>query len=102
MNTTITARHCDVGDDVKQRANDLIEKVAKLAHRPQRAEVVFDMDHQSMIVELILHLPRGVTRVASAEADTFPTAIDRAVDKLRHQLEKDKDLAKDARRLKIA
>jgi ribosomal subunit interface protein len=102
MNTTITARHCDVGEDIKQRATDLLERVSKLAQRPQSAEVVFNVDHQSKIVELILHLPRGVTRVASAEADTFPTAMDKAADKLRHQLEKDKDLAKDARRQKTA
>ena len=89
MRTTITARHCEIPDDLRQRASDLIGRAAKLAHRPQRAEVIFDDDHQRKVVELLLHLPRGQTRVASAEASDFQTALDRALDKLKHQLDKD-------------
>jgi len=89
MNTTITQRHCEIPEDLKDRATSLVERVSKLAHRPVSAEVVFDDDHNSKIVELILHLPRGQTRVASAEAVDFLTALDRAGDKLKHQLGKD-------------
>jgi len=42
-------------------------------------------------VELILHLPRSRTHVASAEAADFQTALDRAMEKLKHQLDKDGD-----------
>lgn len=89
MKTTITARHCEIPDDLRERARTLVERLARVAHRPQSAEVLFDEDHQRRLVELILHLPRGQYRVASAEAGDFLTALDRAADKLKHQLGKD-------------
>ena len=91
MNTTITARHCEIVPELRERATALMERVSKLSHRPQRAEVIFDDDHQRKVVELILHLPRSRTHVASAEATDFQTALDRAMEKLKHQLDKDGD-----------
>jgi ribosomal subunit interface protein len=88
MNTTVTARHCEIAPDLRERAASLMSRVSKLAHRPQRAEVIFDEDHHRRVVELLLHLPRGQTRVATAEAADFQTALDRAVEKLKHQLDK--------------
>lgn len=88
MQTTVTARHCEIPDALREQARLVLERVVKAAHRPQRAHVVFDVDHQKRVVELKLHLPRGTTRIATAEAADFRTALDRAADKLRHQLEK--------------
>ncbi|MBI4501295.1 MAG: ribosome-associated translation inhibitor RaiA [Gemmatimonadetes bacterium] len=89
MKTRITARHCEIAPDLRERANALMERVSKLSHRPQRGQVIFDDDHQRKVVELILHLPRAQTRVASAEAADFQTALDRAAEKLKRQLVKD-------------
>ena len=88
MKTMITARHCDIPDELRERATALMQKLGKMAHRPQRAEIVFDEDHQRKVVELRMFLPRGQTHVASAEATDFRTALDRAVEKLRPQLDK--------------
>lgn len=88
MRTTVTARHCDIPEELRARAATLIAKVAKAAHRPQRAEVVFDADHGQKVVEIHLYLPRGQVKIASAEADDFRSALDRAVDKVRNQLDK--------------
>jgi ribosomal subunit interface protein len=88
MRTTVTARHCDIPEELRSRAETLIAKAAKAAHRPQRAEVVFDADHGQKVVEIHLYLPRGQVKVATAEADDFRSALDRAVDKVRNQLDK--------------
>ncbi len=88
MRTTVTARHCEIPDDLKERAATLVEKVARAAHRPQRADVIFDVDHGRKVVELQLVLPRGRVRVATAEDDDFRSALDAAVAKLRNQLGK--------------
>lgn len=88
MRTTITARHCEIPDELRERAEQVTDKLAKAAHRPQRAEVVFDVDHGQKVVEVMLHLPRGQVQVASGEADDFRTALDRAADKIRNQLDK--------------
>ena len=88
MRTAITARHCEIPADLRERAAGLMDRLAKLAHRPQKAEIIFDDDHQRKVVELLLRLPRGQTRVASAETSDFHTALDRAAEKLKHQLDK--------------
>ncbi|MFQ5703128.1 MAG: HPF/RaiA family ribosome-associated protein [Gemmatimonadales bacterium] len=89
MRITVTARHCHISDELKARAEQIVERVAKIASRPQRAEIIFDVDHGVKVVELKLTLPRGIIRVSSAEADDFRTAVDRAAAKLRNQLDKD-------------
>ncbi len=88
MKMIITARHCEIPDDLRERAVELVEKTAKRAVRPQRAEIIFDEDHQQRIVELQLYLAGGQVRVCTAEASDFRTALDRALDKLRNQLDK--------------
>lgn len=96
MRTTVTARHCDIPDELRDRAKQVVAKIAKAAHRPQRAEVVFDVDHGQKVAELKLFLPRGQVKVATAEADDFRTALDRTAAKLRNQL--DKNAGRPARR----
>ncbi len=88
MDITITARHCDVSEELKARAEYVVNKVAKIASRPQSAEIIFDEDHGAQVVELKLRLPRGIVKIASAEAADFRTAVDRAAAKLRNQLDK--------------
>jgi ribosomal subunit interface protein len=88
VKTTITARHCEIADEIRTRAAEVAEKLAHLAHRPQRMEIVFDDDHQRRVVELKMWLPRGQVLVATGEESDFRTALDRAAEKLRSQLEK--------------
>jgi ribosomal subunit interface protein len=88
MQVIVTARHCEIPDALRAQARLAMARVTKAAHRPQRAQVVFDVGHQRKVVELKLMLPRGATRIATGEAADFRTALDRAVEKLRRQLEK--------------
>ena len=88
MKTTVTARHCVIPEEIRTRAADVADKLARMAHRPQRMEIVFDVDHQRRVVELKMWLPRGQTLVAAGEETDFRTALDRAAEKLRSQLEK--------------
>jgi ribosome-associated translation inhibitor RaiA len=89
VQTTVTARHCDIPDDLRARAREVSDRLAKIAHRPLRMEIVFDADHGQQVVELKMWLPRGHTYVARAEATEFRSALDRAAERLRSQLAKD-------------
>ncbi len=88
MKITVTARHCGIDGGLRDRAVELITRTAKFASRPHRAEIVFDEDHNSNIVEFQLYLPRGHVHVSTGEAADFRTALDRAAQKLRNQLDK--------------
>jgi len=88
VRVTVTACHCEIDKVLRERAVKLIERIAKLVRRSQRAEVLFDNDHKRKVVEFRLYVSRGGLHVSTAEADDFRTALNRAADKLRNQLDK--------------
>jgi ribosomal subunit interface protein len=88
MHTTITARHCDIPDALRERALQVTERLGSLASRPLDAAVTFEADGLGRRVELRLHDSRGELFVAKGEAPDHRTALDRAEEKLRRQLEK--------------
>lgn len=85
---TVTVRHSEIPDELREHAESLVERATKVAHRPQHAEVIFDSDHGKCVVEIHLTLTRGLVKVAHAEADDFRMALDTAIQKLRSQLDK--------------
>ena len=91
MQTTITARHCEISDALRERALAVVERLGNIATRPMEASVVFDTDGQQQTAELRLHLARGELLVARGEAADHRSALDRAEEKLRRQLEKASD-----------
>ncbi|MGH7581486.1 MAG: ribosome hibernation-promoting factor, HPF/YfiA family [Gemmatimonadales bacterium] len=88
MQTTITVRHCEISDALRERALAVVERLGSIATRPIEATVVFDLEGPQQIAELRLHVSRGEVLVAKGEAEDHRTALDRAEDKLRKQLEK--------------
>ena len=88
MQTTITARHCEISEALRERALTVIERLGNFATRPVEAAVVFDTEGPLQTAELRLHVSRGEVLVAKGEAEEHRTALDRAEDKLRKQLEK--------------
>ena len=88
MQTTITARHTEISDALRERALTVVERLGSFATRPIEATVVFDTEGLQRTAELRLHVSRGEVLVAKGEADDHRTALDRAEEKLRKQLEK--------------
>jgi ribosomal subunit interface protein len=88
MQTTITVRHCEIPEALRERALAVSERLAQLAPRPLEAAVVFDADGLEQVVELRLHVARGEPLIAKGEGVDHRTALDRAEAKLRRQLEK--------------
>jgi ribosomal subunit interface protein len=88
MEIIITARHGEVPDALRARAEQVVTRLARFAHRPTAANITFDAEHQRAIAELRLTAARGVLFVATGEAADHRTALDRAASKLRRQLDK--------------
>ena len=88
MRITITARHCEITDELRARARTLVERLAKIAARPHDAQVIFADDHGVAAVELRLHTARSKVYVAKAQADDHRSALDSAAQRVRRQLDK--------------
>lgn len=88
MQTTITARHCEISDPLRNRAITVMERLGSLASRAMEMTVVFGTEGIQQTVELRLHVGAGDILVASAEGADHRTALDRAEEKLRRQVER--------------
>jgi ribosomal subunit interface protein len=88
MRITITARHCEIPDELRMRAQTLLQRLAKLARRSLDGQVLFVADHGTPTVEVRLHAARGAVHVSTAGGSDHRTALDRAVAKVRRQLDK--------------
>jgi ribosomal subunit interface protein len=97
MQTTITVRHCEISDALRERAITVVERLGNMAYRPMDMTVVFDADGTQQTAELRLHLARGEVLVAKGEGADHRTALDRAEEKLRRQVERVSDRPRRAR-----
>ena len=88
MQTTITARHVEISDTLRDRAMTIVERLGSIAHRPMEMTVVFEADGLDQVAELLLHLARGEMLVARGDGPDHRTALDRAEEKLRRQVER--------------
>lgn len=88
MLMNITARHADVPADLKERAQQVLDRLARRATRPTSAHVTFDSGKTGASAEIVLNAARDQVYVAKADAADHRTALDRAIAKLQRQLEK--------------
>ena len=88
MQTTITARHGEVPEALRERAITVVERLGKVTPRPIDMTVVFDVDGLEQTAELRLHLAAGEILVAKGQGPDHRSALDRAEEKLRRQVER--------------
>lgn len=86
MRIQITARHCDVSDDVLERARDQVAALAKFDPRATSADVVFEEEKMTRKVEVIVHTDGAGPVVGHGQADEFRAAVDQVVDRVGRML----------------
>ena len=97
MQTTISARHSDVPEALRERAITVMERLGKMTPRPIDMAVVFDADGLEQTAELRLHMAGGEILVAKGQGPDHRSALDRAEEKLRRQVERASDRPRKAR-----
>ncbi len=88
MPVTISARHCDISEELKTRAQAVMERLETLASFPLEGTLVFDVAPTSATAEFRLKGGKGEPLVATGEAKDHRSALDRAEEKIRKQLER--------------
>jgi ribosome-associated translation inhibitor RaiA len=88
LTTTITARHCEIPAELRARADEVCRRLGAQAQRPLEASVTFDVEGQLRTAEIKLHSARGDVFVATGDGKDHRSALDRADEKVRRQIEK--------------
>lgn len=95
MNVTITERHCEVPQKVRDRAEAQIARLVKYEQRATAAEVVFSDERHTRKVEVIVHIDGAEHAVGRGEGNDFRSALDQVVDRLRRMLSEQRDRRRD-------
>ncbi len=86
MHTTITARHTELTESLRDRAQAVAERLADLSPQALEATVLFDEGPLAHRAEIRLHARGRKLLVGVGEGADHRTALDRAEEKLRPQL----------------
>ncbi len=92
MEVTVTGKHIDITDSIRQYAEDKVGRLPKFYDRITSVQVVADRyDSHRYQVELIAHVDRHDHFVATAHGDDLYACLDETVDKIGRQLHDLKD-----------
>lgn len=98
MRITVSARHTEITDALRQRARTVAGRLADLSPHALDATVVFDAGPLQQTVELRLHARGRKLLIGVGQGPDHRTALDRAEEKLRVQLMKAGKQRQNARR----
>lgn len=88
MRTTVTTRHCEIADPLRERTELVMQRLAALSDRAMEATVVYAVEGVHHTAELRLQAVGGSLLVATGDGPDHRTALDRAEGKLRRQLQR--------------
>ena len=88
MDVTITTRHCNIPDSLRDQSERLIRRFQRLHTRATSAVLCFEGEGFEKSVAARLHLGGGPPVVAHASGPTFRAALDRAFDRLERQVKR--------------
>ena len=95
MRVKIAARHCEISDPLRERAEKSMRRLTKYHARVTGADVVFSETKRIRHVEVVLSVDGSEPVVARAEGDQFRTALDRVFDRLSRRLRKAREAGTD-------
>jgi putative sigma-54 modulation protein len=92
MNITVTARHFDMSDALRERVERRFARLERFYQRVSRVEVTLTDEARQKRAEARAAIDGDVDVHAEATAHDFRTAVDSVYDKLARQLKRRHDL----------
>ncbi len=91
MNITMTGRHVEIRDEVRDYATEKINRLPRFYDRIHDVEFVLNFDSDQFTAELIVRADRKHTLVASETGPEPVVLVDVIIDKMERQLRKHKE-----------
>jgi putative sigma-54 modulation protein len=92
MNISITFRHMDASEAIKEYARDKVSKLQKFLRQPMSAKVTLSLDKLSHVAETQIS-SGGAHLEAKEVSDDMYASIDKVIDKLERQIRGTKGVA---------
>jgi len=91
MKVSITGRHMELTDAIREHAESRLAKTSDEFPRLMSAHLILDVEKYRQMAELVIHAPNHVVVDAKEESSDMYASIDSAVDKAMKQLRKMRD-----------
>jgi putative sigma-54 modulation protein len=91
----VTARHCEVPDDVRARTESQVLALAKYESRATAVDVVFSDEKHARKIELLVHIDGAEPVAAHGEGGDFRAALSEGIDRVSRMLRKQHDRRRD-------
>lgn len=88
MRVTVTARHCEITEELRERAAAVMDRLSQVTPFEQDGTIVFDVEGLRQVAEIRLHLSGGRVLVSRGDGIDHRSALDRAEARMRRQLER--------------
>lgn len=96
MKISVTGRHMNVGESLRERAEDRVQEICqKYFSHPIEAHVVFDKHNHGFSADIQVHVGRNIMVQGHSEADEAYAALDSALEKVSGRLRRYKTRLKD-------
>lgn len=100
MNITISGRHLNITEAMKEYARKKVAKLERFFDRIMKIQVILDVEGERQTAEMIVSAARGSTLIAEVATTDMYAAIDLAIDKIERQLTRHKEKLYDKRNRK--
>lgn len=91
MQVSVTGRHLETTDSMRQYAEEKAGKLSRYYDRIESIDVVHDQESNQHRVEVVVRADHKNTFVAQVDAGDFYEAVDLVVDKVERQLTRHKE-----------
>lgn len=88
MLVNITARHCNVPEQVRIEAEEKLQRLHRYEPRVDNASIQFGNDHGDVLVETRVSLAGSHSVIATGSGQNFQTAFDQSFDRVARQLKR--------------
>ncbi len=90
MQIHVTARHCELGDEVREFAQNRLERIQKYDEGIREVRVIVSQERKLHTAEITLRAHQHDVVITETHADVI-AAIERAADRLEDRVRRDKE-----------
>jgi putative sigma-54 modulation protein len=91
MQISITGRHVNVTDNVKEHLNEKLERCLGIFPRVETVHVILDMEKHNHVAEIVIQAANHIRISSTEKSENLYDAIDRSIEHAERQLRKQRD-----------
>jgi len=95
MQVSITGRHVNVTDNIKDHVNEKLERCLGMFPRIETVHVILDMENRDYVAEIVVQAANHIRVTSTEKSENMYDAIDRAAEHAERQLRKQRDKVQD-------